>query len=101
MLSEQPVVSSSSESQITSASGTFVQQGGDLSKSEPDHSSASQMKFESLPNENDTEEQALESHEVIELQTFSERKAWIEEKITVNTNISHPNYPCTCYSYIE
>ncbi|KAG6837999.1 hypothetical protein H0H93_008393 [Arthromyces matolae] len=28
-----------------------------------------------------TEEQALESHEVIELQTFSERKAWIEEKI--------------------
>lgn len=30
-----------------------------------------------------TEEQALESHEVIELQTFSERKAWIEEKIKV------------------
>lgn len=29
------------------------------------------------------EEQALESHEVIELQTFSERKAWIEEKIKV------------------
>lgn len=28
-------------------------------------------------------EQALESHEVIELQTFSERKAWIEEKIKV------------------
>ncbi|KAG6878256.1 hypothetical protein C0993_010028 [Termitomyces sp. T159_Od127] len=27
------------------------------------------------------EGQALESHEVIELQTFSERKAWIEEKI--------------------
>ncbi|GLB33542.1 putative growth-arrest-specific protein [Lyophyllum shimeji] len=27
------------------------------------------------------EEQALESHEVIELQTFSERKVWIEEKI--------------------
>ncbi|KAK0498555.1 hypothetical protein EDD18DRAFT_1104080 [Armillaria luteobubalina] len=27
------------------------------------------------------EEQALESHEVIELQTFIERKAWIEEKI--------------------
>lgn len=30
------------------------------------------------------EEQALESHEVIELQTFSERKAWIEDKIKVN-----------------
>ncbi|KAG7448998.1 uncharacterized protein BT62DRAFT_985409 [Guyanagaster necrorhizus] len=29
----------------------------------------------------DGEEQALESHEVIELQTFIERKAWIEEKI--------------------
>jgi hypothetical protein len=34
--------------------------------------------------ENDDEEQALESHEVIELQTFSERKAWIEEKIRVS-----------------
>ncbi|KAJ7283912.1 hypothetical protein C8J57DRAFT_1171877 [Mycena rebaudengoi] len=29
----------------------------------------------------DGEEQALEWHEVIELQTFSERKAWIEQKI--------------------
>ena len=29
------------------------------------------------------EQQALESHEVIELQTFSERKAWIEDKIKV------------------
>ncbi|KAG6334387.1 hypothetical protein ID866_4708 [Astraeus odoratus] len=29
----------------------------------------------------DPEEEALESHEVIELQAFSERKAWIEEKI--------------------
>jgi hypothetical protein len=33
------------------------------------------------------EEQALESHEVIELQSFSERKAWIEEKIKVNPSI--------------
>jgi hypothetical protein len=31
------------------------------------------------------EEQALELHEVIELQTFSERKAWIENKIKVST----------------
>jgi len=31
------------------------------------------------------EEQALESHEVIELQTFSERKAWIETKIKVSS----------------
>ena len=29
------------------------------------------------------EEQTLEQHEVIELQAFSERKAWIEEKIKV------------------
>ncbi|KIL00013.1 hypothetical protein PAXRUDRAFT_822110 [Paxillus rubicundulus Ve08.2h10] len=29
----------------------------------------------------DTQEETLESHEVIELQAFSERKAWIEEKI--------------------
>lgn len=29
------------------------------------------------------EEQALEWHEVIELQAFSERKAWIEQKIKV------------------
>jgi len=35
---------------------------------------------------NHPEEQALESHEVIELQTFSERKAWIEEKIKVRSS---------------
>jgi hypothetical protein len=33
--------------------------------------------------QSDGEEQALESHEVIELQTFSERKTWIEHKIEV------------------
>ena len=33
----------------------------------------------------DSEEQALEWHEVIELQAFSERKVWIEEKIKVGT----------------
>lgn len=30
------------------------------------------------------DDKALEWHEVIELQAFSERKAWIEEKITVS-----------------
>lgn len=35
----------------------------------------------------DGEEQALESHEVIELQEFSERKAWIEEKIKVSAYV--------------
>jgi hypothetical protein len=47
-------------------------------------SPALQMEPTSPTNENDGEEQALESHEVIELQTFSERKAWIEEKIKVS-----------------
>jgi hypothetical protein len=32
----------------------------------------------------DSEGQALEAQEVIELQIFSERKAWIEEKIRVH-----------------
>ncbi|TFK76178.1 hypothetical protein BDN72DRAFT_853157 [Pluteus cervinus] len=32
-------------------------------------------------HQSEGEEQALESHEVIELQSFSERKTWIEEKI--------------------
>lgn len=36
------------------------------------------------------EEQALESHEVIELQTFSERKAWIEDKIKVCISVMNP-----------
>lgn len=30
------------------------------------------------------EEEALESHEVIELQAFSEKKPWIEERIRVS-----------------
>lgn len=33
------------------------------------------------------DEEALESHQVIELQIFSERKAWIEEKIKVRKRI--------------
>ena len=37
---------------------------------------------------NGGEQQALESHEVIELQTFSERKAWIEDKIKVGAFIA-------------
>lgn len=31
----------------------------------------------------EADEQALESHEVVELQAFIERKEWIEEKIAV------------------
>lgn len=37
----------------------------------------------SLQAEKQNDGQALEGHEVIELQAFSERKAWIEEKIKV------------------
>jgi hypothetical protein len=33
----------------------------------------------------DGEEQALETHEVVELQAFSERKDWIRERIKVHT----------------
>ena len=43
---------------------------------------------EAILSDNNGEEQALESHEVIELQTFSERKAWIEDKIKVGTLVS-------------
>lgn len=39
------------------------------------------------------EEQALETHEVIELQAFSERKAWIESKIKVRI--------CHCYTCLQ
>lgn len=45
----------------------------------------------------DVEEQALESHEVIELQTFSERKAWIEQKIKVIQTSSPCNSDVYCY----
>jgi hypothetical protein len=34
--------------------------------------------------DNDNDGKALESHEIIELQAFSERKAWIIEKIEVS-----------------
>jgi len=49
----------------------------------PQLSMFSQEVNEPIPVER--EDQSLESHEVIELQTFSERKAWIEEKIRVGS----------------
>lgn len=42
---------------------------------------ASRLRVQKEGHESDA--QALEGHEVIELQAFSERKAWIEEKIKV------------------
>jgi hypothetical protein len=73
---------------VESASETLVNQADNEAEDSRPASNiplGSQMGTESTPpiHENDDEEQALESHEVIELQTFSERKAWIEEKIKV------------------
>ena len=80
MTSEQPQVSPSDL-----ASGTLVKQEDSLSGiSELASGPSSETESAPMTNENGDEEQALESHEVIELQTFSERKAWIEEKIKVN-----------------
>lgn len=47
----------------------------------------------------DGEEQPLEWHEVIELQAFSDRKVWIEEKIKVRLYNSHVGTSSLCYSY--
>jgi hypothetical protein len=79
MTSEQPQVSPSDL-----ASGTLVKQEDSLSGISELASGHLQTESAPMTNENGDEEQALESHEVIELQTFSERKAWIEEKIKVN-----------------
>lgn len=38
----------------------------------------------SVQQDKQGEEEALESHEVIELQAFSEKKPWIEERIRVS-----------------
>ena len=59
------------------ASGMPVERGNSLSGDSgliSDPSSDPQPRSVSTTNENDDEEQALESHEVIELQTFSEGK---------------------------
>jgi hypothetical protein len=74
---------------LESASETLVNQADNEAEdagSVPDTPLGLQArgKSTSTTHGNDDEEQALESHEVIELQTFSERKAWIEEKIRVS-----------------
>lgn len=46
---------------------------------------------------NDTEKETLESHQVIELQAFSERKAWIEEKIKVSFHRSSIHFLSSHY----
>jgi len=77
------------QSNLESASETLVNQADNEAEDAglvPDTPLDLQTGRESTSptHENDDEEQALESHEVIELQTFSERKAWIEEKIRVS-----------------
>ena len=44
-------------------------------------------------NSEQNSEQPLESHEVIELQAFSERKEWIGEKIKVRVLVSISSVP--------
>jgi hypothetical protein len=73
------------EAQPSESSGTPIARDDNITlDSQPpsDVPASSSMEQPNSPSEG--EEQALESHEVIELQTFSERKAWIEEKIKVN-----------------
>lgn len=45
--------------------------------------------------------EALESHEVIELQTFIERKAWIEEKIKVRCLSPHHRICSHALQFLE
>lgn len=77
----------------TELSGTL--DGANLSVPHQLRSVASFMSFSSCGSREtissgDGEEQALEGHKVIELQAFSERRAWIEEKIKVTICIYAP-----------
>jgi len=67
---------------VSESSGTTLAQDTHESTmsipQDADHISAQQ-----LPSPNSRPEQALETHEVLELQTFIDRKAWIEDRIKV------------------
>lgn len=84
MTTEQPEVLSNTASEL--ASGTPIQHevNSDGDSAPVSGPSSPQAGPTTTTNDDGEGEQALESHEVIELQTFSERKAWIEEKIKVN-----------------
>ncbi|KAH7930014.1 hypothetical protein BV22DRAFT_1079617 [Leucogyrophana mollusca] len=77
MASEQPALSQAVTSD-SAASGTHGV--GDVQVLQNGHEINS-LSTADVALAQESEEQALESHEVIELQAFSERKAWIEEKI--------------------
>ena len=49
------------------------------------------------------QEETLESHEVIELQTFIERKVWIEEKIRVSPSTAQvsPHIEVLYHSFLR
>lgn len=74
------------------ASSASVEQSGTLSEqqensfttgSEPNLSVEAANTLDEEVQKGDGEEKPLEWHEVIELQAFSDRKVWIEEKIKV------------------
>ncbi|KAK7470919.1 hypothetical protein VKT23_002335 [Stygiomarasmius scandens] len=64
------------------SSGTVVVPDDAQQLQTPSSSKSSLLDTENLTRpQGEGQEEALESHEVIELQTFSERKAWIQDKI--------------------
>jgi len=66
------------------SSGTVVVPDDARQLQTPSSSKSSLLDTENLTRpQGEGQEEALESHEVIELQTFSERKAWIQDKIKV------------------
>jgi hypothetical protein len=88
------MTSSNLDTKLGQASGTPTARDDGIMQDSQLHSDVSPEPSVEQPT-SPTEEQALESHEVIELQTFSERKAWIEEKIKVN--LSSPIFPKTYF----
>jgi hypothetical protein len=65
------------------SSGTPVGQEESTASNSTVSTASEQNMSSEAPRSPTKGEETLESHEVIELQTFSERKAWIEEKIRV------------------
>lgn len=68
---------------ISEASGTAIARDNNVALVTQNSSDSSLSMTTEQPKTPTGEEETLESHEIIELQTFSERKAWIEEKIKV------------------
>lgn len=88
-------VSGSTNSASVVQSGTLNEQHGNsfTPDIEPNYVEATHTPDE-VPK-GDREEKPLEMHEVIELQAFSDRKVWIEEKIKVRLHLVHLHV-CSC-----